>query len=165
MRDEQSGVKFEVTSSEIVELAFSKVRSAAGAREVRLASTIRTDGTISGRRANLLVLVLRNLLQNAVEAVSPGGVVQLTAGTAVDGRMEFVVEDNGAGLPEEIRRRIFQPCTSTKRGGSGLGLAIGRGFLEASHGTVEASNRTDRGGAVFTIRLPVPAGQKLESAA
>ena len=51
------------------------------------------------------------------------------------------------------------------RPGTGLGLAIARGFVEAMHGTVEAANRTDRSGAVFTIRLPVPAEQRLESAA
>ena len=41
--------------------------------------------------------------------------------------------------------------------GTGLGLAISRGFIEAMHGTITAANRTDRTGAVFTIRLPVPA--------
>ena len=42
------------------------------------------------------------------------------------------------------------------RAGTGLGLAIARGFIEAMHGTIVAGNRTDRAGAVFTIRLPVP---------
>ena len=43
------------------------------------------------------------------------------------------------------------------RPGTGLGLAISRGFVEAMHGTITAANRTDRSGAVFTIRLPIPA--------
>ena len=43
------------------------------------------------------------------------------------------------------------------RAGTGLGLAISRGFVEAMGGTITAANRTDRSGAVFTIRLPVPA--------
>jgi two-component system sensor histidine kinase KdpD len=52
------------------------------------------------------------------------------------------------------------------RAGTGLGLAISRGFIEAMHGTINAANRTDRSGAVFTIMLPVPEeAQKLDTAA
>ena len=43
------------------------------------------------------------------------------------------------------------------RPGTGLGLAISRGFVEAMRGTIMAANRTDRSGAVITIRLPIPA--------
>ena len=42
-------------------------------------------------------------------------------------------------------------------GGQGIGQMISRGFVEAMHGTISAANRTDRPGAVLTIRLPVPA--------
>jgi two-component system sensor histidine kinase KdpD len=52
------------------------------------------------------------------------------------------------------------------RAGTGLGLAISRGFVEAMHGNITAANRTDRTGAVFTIRLPIPAKpQQLDTAA
>jgi two-component system, OmpR family, sensor histidine kinase KdpD len=52
------------------------------------------------------------------------------------------------------------------RAGTGLGLAISRGFIEAMHGTISAANRTDRTGAVFTIRLPIPTRpQRLDTAA
>jgi two-component system sensor histidine kinase KdpD len=52
------------------------------------------------------------------------------------------------------------------RAGTGLGLAISRGFIEALHGTITAANRTDRSGAVFTIRLPIPTASKaLDTAA
>ncbi len=46
------------------------------------------------------------------------------------------------------------------RAGTGLGLAISRGFIEAMQGTITAANRIDRSGAIFTIRLPIPAGQR-----
>ncbi|OWK22040.1 hypothetical protein AJ88_14300 [Mesorhizobium amorphae CCBAU 01583] len=42
------------------------------------------------------------------------------------------------------------------RAGTGLGLSICRGFIEAMGGTISAANRTDRPGAIFTIRMPVP---------
>jgi two-component system sensor histidine kinase KdpD len=51
------------------------------------------------------------------------------------------------------------------RAGTGLGLAISRGFVEAMHGTITAANRTDRTGAVLTIRLPVPAATVTSGAA
>jgi two-component system sensor histidine kinase KdpD len=52
------------------------------------------------------------------------------------------------------------------RAGTGLGLAISRGFVEAMHGTIAAANRTDRTGAVFAIRLPIPPQtQQLDTAA
>jgi len=52
------------------------------------------------------------------------------------------------------------------RAGTGLGLAISRGFVEAMHGTIAAGNRSDRSGAVFTIKLPIPAaGERLDTAA
>jgi two-component system sensor histidine kinase KdpD len=52
------------------------------------------------------------------------------------------------------------------RPGTGLGLAISRGFVEAMHGRITAANRTDRSGAVLTIRLPVPsAARALDTAA
>ena len=52
-----------------------------------------------------------------------------------------------------------------QRAGTGLGLAICRGFVEAMGGTIRASNRTDRRGALLTIALPVPAEQPQERAA
>jgi two-component system sensor histidine kinase KdpD len=52
------------------------------------------------------------------------------------------------------------------RPGTGLGLAISRGFVEAMRGTISASNRSDRSGAMLTIRLPVPAEtDRLDTAA
>jgi two-component system sensor histidine kinase KdpD len=51
-----------------------------------------------------------------------------------------------------------------QRAGTGLGLAICRGFVEAMGGTIEAGSRVGRGGAVFTITLPVPAAVRSDAA-
>ena len=72
------------------------------------------------------------------------------------------VLDEGDGIPPDDLERIFDKFYRAQKGdqvraGTGLGLAISRGFVEAMHGTIVAANRTDRSGAVFTIRLPVPA--------
>jgi two-component system sensor histidine kinase KdpD len=67
--------------------------------------------------------------------------------------------DEGEGIPPTDLEHIFDKFyrvqkTDQVRPGTGLGLAISRGFIEAMHGTITASNRTDRRGAIFTITLP-----------
>jgi two-component system, OmpR family, sensor histidine kinase KdpD len=81
------------------------------------------------------------------------------------------VLNEGAGIPPGDLEQIFDKFYRARkvdqvRPGTGLGLAISRGFIEAMHGTISAANRTDRTGAVFTIRLPVPRQvQRLDTAA
>ena len=69
--------------------------------------------------------------------------------------------DEGDGIPPAELESVFDKFYRVQKGdqvraGTGLGLAISRGFVEAMHGTITAANRTDRSGAVFTIRLPIP---------
>jgi two-component system sensor histidine kinase KdpD len=79
--------------------------------------------------------------------------------------------DEGSGIPPAELDSVFDKFYRAEKGdhvrpGTGLGLAISRGFVEAMHGTISAANRTDRSGAVLTIRLPVPAGaDRLDAAA
>jgi two-component system, OmpR family, sensor histidine kinase KdpD len=85
--------------------------------------------------------------------------------------VQLQILDEGGGIPPDDLERIFDKFHRVTKGdqvrpGTGLGLAISRGFVEAMHGTVAAANRTDRAGAAFTIRLPIPASaRKLEPAA
>src|SRR5262249_46094017 len=71
------------------------------------------------------------------------------------------IVDEGDGIPAADLDRIFDKfyrgyAADRRRAGTGLGLAICRGFVEAMGGRIEAGNRTDRNGAVFTLALPVP---------
>ena len=107
--------------------------------------------------------VLFNLLDNAAKYAPAGTAVEIRArrdGTVV--RLE--VMDEGEGIPAADLERIFDKFYRVRAGdrrrvGTGLGLAICRGFVEAMRGTICAGNRPDRPGALFTISLPVPAGQ------
>ena len=104
--------------------------------------------------------VLFNVLDNAAKYAPQDSTIGLDAkrsGSAVI----IHVADEGPGLPEEDRERVFDKfyrvrVADKKRAGTGLGLAIARGFMEAMGGAITAANRTDRGGAVFTLTLPVP---------
>ncbi|MDB5733906.1 MAG: histidine kinase [Alphaproteobacteria bacterium] len=108
--------------------------------------------------------VLFNLLDNAAKYAHPGTTITLRA-RRESGTVRIMVMDEGPGLPDEDREKIFDKfyrvrAGDSQRAGTGLGLAIARGFMEAMGGTITAANRTDLSegpGAVFTLSLPVPA--------
>jgi len=111
--------------------------------------------------------VLFNLLDNAAK-YAPEGTAIRVAGRREGQVVHIQVLDEGEGIPPSDLELIFDRFYRAQkvdhvRAGTGLGLAISRGFVEAMRGTITASNRTDRSGAVFTIRLPVPPqGPRLE---
>jgi len=107
--------------------------------------------------------VLFNLLDNAAK-YAPGGTAVTIRARREGPVTRIAVEDEGPGLPEDDRERVFDKfyrvrASDKKRAGTGLGLAIARGFMEAMGGTITAANRTahnpDRHGAVFTLTAPV----------
>ena len=96
--------------------------------------------------------VLVNLIENAVFAASPEGMV------AVRGRLEpdavaVEVDDTGPGVDPATRRRLFEPLITTKEKGVGLGLALVKRIAERHGGSVEYADRPG-GGARFTVRVP-----------
>jgi two-component system, OmpR family, sensor histidine kinase KdpD len=109
--------------------------------------------------------VLFNLLDNAAKYAAAGTTVRIQSWRDTDS-VGLQVLDEGAGIPPGDLEQIFDKFYRARkvdqvRPGTGLGLAISRGFIEAMHGTISAANRTDRTGAVFTIRLPIPTQTKL----
>ena len=152
LRDEQHGAHFDLTCAEVVELALSRARPMANAAGVRLVADVSGEATVAGRRANLAGLVLRNLLQNAAEASPPAGIVRLVGRATESGGVEFLVEDAGRGLPDAVRARLFQPCTSSKEGGSGLGLALSQQLAQQAGGRIELV-RSDAAGTCFRLFL------------
>jgi signal transduction histidine kinase len=72
--------------------------------------------------------------------------------------MIITITDNGAGIPDVIRERIFEPfVTSNTQQGTGLGLAITKRILIAHHGSIYVDSFP--GGTVFTIKLPAISGE------
>jgi two-component system, sensor histidine kinase FlrB len=100
---------------------------------------------------------LINLLENALQATSAGGIVELTVGGLGSPFAAFQISDSGAGIPEAARERLFEPFFTTRGEGSGLGLAIVRQVAEAHGGWVEWAPK-EGGGSVFRLFLPF-AGQ------
>ncbi len=133
-------------------------RMEAHARELIGASPVRFDcsGNLDGLRSDpeMLEQLLLNLLRNAIEAVhgKPDGEVKLAA-AARRGSVSIQVEDNGPGLPEEIRERLYEPFTTTKSNGTGLGLPIVRNLATVLGGMVEITRRPG-GGTLARLILP-----------
>ncbi len=97
--------------------------------------------------------VFINLLLNSYDAMPQGGEIEISAQLSKD-VVEIYFQDNGAGVPEEVRRKIFEPFVSTKEGGTGLGLSVSYGIISAHGGNLDLV--LDRGpGACFRVTLPV----------
>lgn len=114
--------------------------------------------------------VLFNLLDNASKYASGQTTIHLR--TWCEGAwVTLQIIDEGEGIPEDDVENIFEKFFRARKGdrvlaGTGLGLAIARGFVESMGGTISASNRQDRAGAIFTMKLPVPAHENtLDTAA
>jgi two-component system sensor histidine kinase KdpD len=104
--------------------------------------------------------VLFNLLDNAAKYAPVGSVIRIEGWADAD-NVIIQLSDEGPGIPLGDLDRVFDTFYRVRKGdqvraGTGLGLSICRGFIEAMGGTITASNRQDRSGAVFTIRLPKP---------
>jgi two-component system sporulation sensor kinase A len=107
-----------------------------------------------------LTQVLLNLVQNAAESMKGGGRVTVRATQAtrpIDGPPQSVtvieVQDEGSGIPEDVKNRIFEPFFSTKREGTGLGLPVSSRIIRRHQGSLEFESKPGKG-TVFRVVLP-----------
>ena len=140
--------------------------------EFRRGLTVQRDYDTSipefrGDREQLIQAVL-NIAHNATHALAEriaAGDARLVLRTRVTrqvtfGRqryrlaLELHIEDNGPGVPEDIRDRIFHPLVSGREGGSGLGLTLAQTFVQQHQGTIECDSVPGR--TVFKILIPLP---------
>ena len=135
-----------------------RLEAAASERGVSVRLLLRRDIEVLGDPAMIEQMVY-NLVSNAIKYNREGGLVLLQlesdAGSAL-----ISVEDEGPGIPEELRERVFErffrvdASRSRDTGGTGLGLAIVKHVAESQGGSV-AVGKSHLGGAAFTVRLPL----------
>ncbi|MDT8445802.1 MAG: response regulator [bacterium] len=101
-----------------------------------------------------LAQVWTNLLQNSIQAMKGKGKIEITA-QAKDGWIQLSFADNGPGVPDELKEKIFQPFFTTKGAGegSGLGLDISRKIIEKHGGNIRLESSA--AGTTFFINLPL----------
>lgn len=97
--------------------------------------------------------VLVNLVKNAMQAMTKGGILTVQTGEGSDG-LWLSVADTGAGIPESQINRIFEPFFTTKEKGTGLGLMIVRRIVGAHGGRIDLESQVGRG-TTFRLWLPL----------
>jgi signal transduction histidine kinase len=136
-------------------------RGAAEAANLTFAVTDDVPVSVQGSPKDLALLV-RNLVQNAIQYTRAGG-VEVRVG-AEDGQAVITVLDTGVGIPSRDRARIFERfyrvnrARSRESGGTGLGLSIVKHVAENHRGTVEVQSELGEGSA-FTVRIPFQPGR------
>jgi signal transduction histidine kinase len=98
--------------------------------------------------------VLINLVTNGLQAVAPGGMVEIII-TGNEKDAIAVVRDNGPGIPPENLARIFEPFFTTKPPGegTGLGLSVSRGIIEKLGGQIKVDSKLGKG-TIFSVSIP-----------
>jgi signal transduction histidine kinase len=96
--------------------------------------------------------ILFNLLVNAVQALEGRGGAVRVGSSVADGHVRLHLQDDGPGVPAELRAKVFEPLFTTRARGIGLGLAVSRSLAEANGGTLTL-DESERG-ARFTLSLP-----------
>lgn len=154
LQEEQATVAYELTTDEFLDLVRGRVAKRAEAAGVGFQVQGGSRRVLTNREANLLLLILENLLSNAIEASPRGGKVRLIATTEAPGA-RFVVRDEGPGLPPALIASLFKPIRSTKPHGTGIGLAISHQLALHLGARLELAQSTAQG-ATFTLTLPGP---------
>jgi two-component system nitrogen regulation sensor histidine kinase GlnL len=124
---------------------------------------------LTGDREQLIQAIL-NVARNAAQAMNGQGEIVFRTraerqATLAKKRRRLVLElqviDNGPGIPEAIRDKIFYPLVSGREGGSGLGLTLAQSFIQQHMGSIDVESRPGR--TSFTIRLPITTGKDNET--
>jgi len=128
----------------------------ANAREqgIALDCEVSVQAELAGRSVSALRDALSNLLLNALQATPQGGRVALLA-AAANGDLVISVQDSGAGVPADLRERIWEPFFTTRQRGTGLGLAIVRKRVQEIGGSASLEVGHNGHGALFQLRLPL----------
>jgi PAS domain S-box-containing protein len=111
-----------------------------------------TETTTCGSASELREVFV-NLIVNSVDAMPRGGRLSITS-RRLENRLQLQFSDNGVGMPEDVRQKIFEPFFSTKGAhGTGLGLSVSHSIIERHEGSISVTSQPGSG-TTFNIDLP-----------
>jgi two-component system, OmpR family, sensor kinase len=142
-----------VDLSEVVTHAAAELEPLAGDHEISVSAPPGIH--VEGARDELHRLVL-NLMENALRHTDPGTAVEASVERR-NGEVILAVEDDGPGIPLELREKVFERFyrgTGDRSGSSGLGLSIVRAVADSHRGSVRLEEPLDGRGARFVVRIP-----------
>jgi len=142
-----------VSLNDVVEKTLELLRPEIENRGVTVKTKLSQNLTATPADATQLQQVLVNLVKNAMQAMTSGGVLTLQTGETNEG-VWVSVADTGGGIPQEQINRIFEPFYTTKKKGTGLGLMIVQRIVRAHNGRIELESNVGRG-TTFRIWLPL----------
>jgi signal transduction histidine kinase len=119
---------------------------------IEVSRTIQAKARKSISDPDLLKRVFANLVNNAVQAMSKGGKLSVSA-IREGNDLIITIEDTGCGIPENVKSRLFTPLFTTKSKGQGFGLAAVKRMTEALGGTVTFESEAGKG-TKFIVSLP-----------
>jgi signal transduction histidine kinase len=151
LEEQQTTEHYEISARELGEIVAAKMLPVARSAGVHFYTKFSAEGVLTNRDANLAILILENLIQNAFQATAEGKSVRLMS-TLEQGVFQFDVQDQGPGLPPDLVARLFSPCRSTKPGGSGIGLTISKQLAAQIGATLELRTNSTSG-CVFRLSL------------
>jgi signal transduction histidine kinase len=124
-------------------------------RNVTLISRLPSSPLVANLDADLLKQAALNVIQNGAQAMPQGGTLEVIL--EEDRKSALLrISDEGTGIPDEIREKIFELYFTTKSEGSGIGLSMAYRILQLHHGSIEVQSRQDKG-TEFQLRIPLAA--------
>lgn len=144
---------------EIFAAALDRAKAVCKAHRIQIA----TEAELPAVRvdAKAIAQVVYTLLENAAKYSPPGTPIKLSAQRAPDEMIEIAVEDEGRGIPEELRERVFEKFfraafdTKSTTGGFGLGLAIARGIVASHAGKIGITTGAQNRGTRVAFTIPI----------
>lgn len=151
LREDSGLVSYEISAREMLDHLQQRLAPLIRERQVHFHAECRSRRLLPNRVANMAMLILENIATNAVQATPAGGSVFLTAEPSDQGNL-FRVRDEGPGIPERVRARLFTPTFSNKTDGTGLGLALSQQLARVLGAELELE-KTGTNGSTFALRL------------
>jgi len=137
--------------ADVVTLAAAEMST----RQVILTSVLPDYPLIAKVDIDLLKQAVLNVVQNGAQAMPEGGKLEVML--LDEGKSAIIqVRDEGWGISEDLREKIFDLYFTTKKGGSGIGLAMTYRILQLHHGSIDVQSELGRG-SVFQLRIPLSA--------
>lgn len=149
------------TLREVVQEVLDLASLLAEESNVRLVPDLAETPVEASVDRRLLVQVLLNLVQNAIQASPQGSEVKVTTKRDTDDGL-IIVGDQGCGINHDDAEHVFDPFFTTKRKGTGLGLAIVQKIVEAHGGSINFSSQPGQG-STFTVRVPLAGNNAVQA--
>lgn len=140
--------------AEFVQILRQKLDKLEGSSDFTLEIVPEGDCQIRGKEASIALLIIRNLIENALQAGGDSGHLRIGL-TAGPHNLKIEISDDGPGIPPDLQDSLFSPVTSTKPGGSGIGLVLSQS-LAASINAHLALAQSSSKGTTFLLTIPYP---------